>query len=178
MNFWTTLIFGRRNAGCHIGFHSPLFVQILLTDHGTLSIMARSDFNISLNPAVQAELLFDWSCHVRWSLLPSLCRSLEKIIFFFPPYWDFFCLFLFLTFWKFLRINSPGFVFPAESLNGSLLVVPLWKVGCFRSSTGEFERIAEASLYLMVWAFLLHARPGWAPIPGTDGKLHISRERE
>ena len=36
-----------------------------------------------------------------------------------------FCLFLFLTFWKFLRINSPGFVFPAESLNGSLLVVPL-----------------------------------------------------
>ena len=61
--------------------------------------------------------------------------------------------FLFVTLWKCLRINSLGFVFLVASLNGSVLFMPLWKVGHFRSSTGEFGRIAEASLHLMFWAF-------------------------
>ena len=61
--------------------------------------------------------------------------------------------FLFVTLWKCLRINSLGFVFLVASLNGSVLFMPLWKVGHFRNSTGEFERIAEVRLYLMFWAF-------------------------
>lgn len=124
--------------------------ETLLTDCYTDPFRSLCDLRILLNIALEAEPLLDRSCHLKWSLFYSWCRSYEKVVFLFSPCRLFF---LFFSLWKCLRINSLAFVFPAESLNGSLLVMSLWKVGHFRSSTREFDRIAEARLHLIFWAF-------------------------
>lgn len=85
------------------------------------------------------------SCKMKPSAIPDV-HNKKKLLLFFSPLW------------KCLRINRLDFIFPAESLNDSLLVMSLWKVDHFRSSTGEFDKIVEARLRLIFWAFLLYSR--------------------
>lgn len=131
---------------------TPLCKQTWLIDSCTSPIMSLHELRILLHTAPQAEPPLDGSCHVERSLLniPDVDHK-KKLYFssllaiFFPSSSS--------SLWKCLRTNSLGFGFPAESLNGSLLVMSLWKVGHFRSSTREFDRIAEARLHLSFWAF-------------------------
>lgn len=81
--------------------------------------MSTHELRIVLNIAFQVEPPLDRSGHVNGSLTIPDVDHKEKSYFssllagFFPSLWE--CL----------RTNSLGFVFPTESLNGSLLVMSL-----------------------------------------------------